>query len=68
MHGHKPFLICIFPYPFPFRESLTASTILTELITWQGLFGIPSYWKLVFTGHSLGASLAILAATLAEAR
>ncbi|CAL1167037.1 unnamed protein product [Cladocopium goreaui] len=33
----------------------------------QGLFGIPSYWKLVFTGHSLGASLAILAATLAEA-
>lgn len=36
--------------------------------TCQGLFGIPSYWKLVFTGHSLGASLAILAATLAEAR
>eukprot|EP00438_Fugacium_kawagutii_P015377 Skav225137 [mRNA] locus=scaffold1056:105896:110748:+ [translate_table: standard] len=33
----------------------------------QGLFGIPSYWKLVFTGHSLGAALAILAATLAEA-
>ncbi|CAE7270948.1 LIP, partial [Symbiodinium sp. CCMP2456] len=33
----------------------------------QGLFGIPSYWKLVFTGHSLGAALAILAATMAEA-
>ncbi|CAJ1442882.1 unnamed protein product [Effrenium voratum] len=33
----------------------------------QGLFGIPSYWKLVFTGHSLGAALAVLAATLAEA-
>eukprot|EP00913_Durusdinium_trenchii_P025310 g23760.t1 len=33
----------------------------------KGLFGIPSYWKLVFTGHSLGAALAILAATLAEA-
>eukprot|EP00931_Biecheleriopsis_adriatica_P089983 TRINITY_DN64037_c0_g1_i1.p1 TRINITY_DN64037_c0_g1~~TRINITY_DN64037_c0_g1_i1.p1 ORF type:complete len:622 (+),score=112.86 TRINITY_DN64037_c0_g1_i1:42-1907(+) len=33
----------------------------------KGVWGVPADWKLVFTGHSLGAALATLAATLAEA-
>eukprot|EP00930_Biecheleria_cincta_P046040 TRINITY_DN31749_c0_g1_i1.p1 TRINITY_DN31749_c0_g1~~TRINITY_DN31749_c0_g1_i1.p1 ORF type:complete len:704 (+),score=85.98 TRINITY_DN31749_c0_g1_i1:75-2114(+) len=32
----------------------------------HGVYGIPADWKLIFTGHSLGAALATLAATLAE--
>lgn len=37
----------------------------------QGMFGVPpayTGWKLVFTGHSLGGALAILAATMAESQ
>ncbi|CAE8652861.1 unnamed protein product, partial [Polarella glacialis] len=32
----------------------------------HGVFGVPPDWKLIFTGHSLGAALATLAATMAE--
>jgi len=34
----------------------------------QGMLQVPPYWKLVFTGHSLGGALATLAATFAEAQ
>ncbi|CAE7203872.1 unnamed protein product [Symbiodinium sp. CCMP2592] len=49
------------------QSMLWAASEATTGIKFDGLFGIPSYWKLVFTGHSLGAALAILAATMAEA-